>query len=63
MRKFEPATGDGCPGSCWGNVVCRKWTGLAAGFVDNGGKVARSVVGSEFIFVNLNSLLKIPFSW
>uniref|UniRef100_A0A915P807 Uncharacterized protein n=1 Tax=Meloidogyne floridensis TaxID=298350 RepID=A0A915P807_9BILA len=45
MRNFQPATGDGCPGSCWGNVVCRKWTGLAAGFVDNGGKVARSVVG------------------
>jgi len=61
MRYFQPATGDGCPGSCSGNTVCRKWTGLAAGFVDNGGKVARSVVGSEFIFVNLNSLLKIPF--
>nr|CAD2129772.1 unnamed protein product [Meloidogyne enterolobii] len=45
MRKFEPATGDGCPGSCWGNVVCRKWTGLAAGFANNGGNVARTVVG------------------
>ncbi|CAK5053677.1 unnamed protein product [Meloidogyne enterolobii] len=45
MRNFEPATGDGCPGSCWGNVVCRKWTGLAAGFAKNGGKVARTVVG------------------
>nr|CAD2129726.1 unnamed protein product [Meloidogyne enterolobii] len=45
MRYFEPATGDGCPGSCSGNTVCRKWTGLAAGFANHGGKLLRTVAG------------------
>nr|CAD2205927.1 unnamed protein product [Meloidogyne enterolobii] len=45
MRYFQPATGDGCPGSCGGNTVCRKWTGLAAGFAKNDGKLLRTVAG------------------
>uniref|UniRef100_A0A1I8C024 Uncharacterized protein n=1 Tax=Meloidogyne hapla TaxID=6305 RepID=A0A1I8C024_MELHA len=45
MRSGLPATGDGCPGPCSGNVVCRKWTGLAAGFAKDYGKVVRTVVG------------------
>uniref|UniRef100_A0A915NVK9 Uncharacterized protein n=1 Tax=Meloidogyne floridensis TaxID=298350 RepID=A0A915NVK9_9BILA len=45
MRYFQPATGDGCPGSCSGNTVCRKWTGLAAGFANHGGKLLRTVAG------------------
>uniref|UniRef100_A0A915NI91 Uncharacterized protein n=1 Tax=Meloidogyne floridensis TaxID=298350 RepID=A0A915NI91_9BILA len=45
MRFFQPATGDGCPGSCSGNTVCRKWTGLAAGFANYGGKLLRTVAG------------------
>uniref|UniRef100_A0A914MDN0 Peptidase M41 domain-containing protein n=1 Tax=Meloidogyne incognita TaxID=6306 RepID=A0A914MDN0_MELIC len=45
MRNYEPASGDGCPASCSGNVFCRKWTGLAAGFGKYLGKVVRTVVG------------------
>jgi len=58
MCNSEPAIGDGCPVYCGGNTVCRKWTGLAAGFGQYFDKVVRTVVGSEFIFVNLIFFLK-----
>nr|CAD2151067.1 unnamed protein product [Meloidogyne enterolobii] len=45
MCNSEPAIGDGCPVYCGGNTVCRKWTGLAAGFGQYFDKVVRTVVG------------------